>query len=380
MRFSSISAQTSDRFLCVSRYHSAMMTLQHTPCTNDEDRWRQFNDKNRDYDGAFVIAVRTTGIYCRPSCPARRPKRKNVTFYDLPEAAELAGFRACKRCRPASAEPLDPDRQMVRAVCRVISESEEGIPTLDELSDASGVSPHHLQRRFKSVMGVSPRAYADEVRRKRVRTLLKDGTGVADALYGAGYGSSSRLYENAESWLGMTPASYAKGGKGAHMQYAITDTPLGRMIVAATDRGISFLGFGDDDQALEAELHGDFPDARIEADDGTLKDTLSMIMEGFDHQVPRQDLPLDVRATAFQAQVWQALRDIPPGETRTYADIAESIGKPKAARAVGRACATNPVSLVVPCHRAVGSNGALTGYRWGVERKRKLLSREQDTS
>lgn len=354
-----------------------MTNIQTIPAMDDEERWQQFSEKNRQYDGAFVAAVRTTGIYCRPSCPARRPKRENVDFYDVPEAAELAGFRACKRCHPASAEPHDPDRQLVRVVCRTIVNSEECIPTLDDLSAASGVSPHHLQRRFKAVMGISPRAYADEIRRQRVRELLKEGSGVADALYGAGYGSSSRLYENAESWLGMTPASYAKGGKGARMHYAITDTPLGRMIVAATDRGISFLGFGDDDQDLEAELRGDFPDAYIEADAGPLGDMLLAIQKDFDHQVPRVDLPLDVRATAFQAQVWQALRNIPPGQTRTYRDIAESIGKPKAARAVGRACATNPVSLVVPCHRAVGSDGNLTGYRWGVDRKRALLAREQ---
>ncbi len=345
--------------------------------SGDEERWQRFSNRDRQYDGDFVVAVRTTGIYCRPSCPARRPKRENVAFYDLPEAAEYAGFRACKRCRPASAEPHDPDQHLIRAICKAIADMDDSIPTLDELSATTGVSPHHLQRRFKAVMGVSPRAYADEIRRRRVRSLLREGTGVADALYGAGYGSSSRLYENAESWLGMTPASYAKGGKGARMHYAITDTPLGRMIVAATDRGISFLGFGDDDQALESELRGDFPDAVIERDAGPLREMVSVILDNFDHQVPRADLPLDVRATAFQAQVWQALRDIPPGETRTYRDIAVTIGKPKAARAVGRACATNPVSLVVPCHRAVGSSGALTGYRWGVERKRKLLAHEQ---
>lgn len=345
--------------------------------SGDEERWRRFNDRDRTYDGEFVVAVRTTGIYCRPSCPARRPKRENVAFYDLPEAAEFAGFRACKRCHPASAEPHDPDRHLVRTICLAIAEAEEGIPTLDELSVATGVSPYHLQRRFKAVMGISPRAYADEVRRRRVRSLLKEGSGVADALYGAGYGSSSRLYENAESWLGMTPGSYAKGGKGAHMRYAITDTPVGRMIVAATGRGISFLGFGDDEQALEAELRDDFPEAVIERDGGALQELLPVILKNFDQLTPRADLPLDVRATAFQAQVWQALRDIPPGETRTYRDIAVTIGKPRAARAVGRACAKNPVSLVVPCHRAVGSSGSLTGYRWGIERKRKLLARER---
>jgi len=351
--------------------------VDRSPVSADEQRWQQFAAKDRRYDGAFIVAVRTTGIYCRPSCPARMPKRENVAFYDVPESAELAGFRACKRCHPATIEPLDPDRQMVRAVCRVIAEAEDGLPTLEELSVAAGVSPHHLQRRFKAVMGVSPRRYADELRRRRLRALLKEGGGVADALYGAGYGSSSRLYENAESWLGMTPASYAKGGKGARMFFAFIATPLGQMIVAATDRGISFLGFGDDEQVLEAELRNDFPDAEIKRDEGSLQETLAIILDTFDQQVPRKDLPLDVRATAFQAQVWQALRDIPPGETRTYRDIAIAIGKPKAARAVGRACATNPVSLVVPCHRAVGSDGTLTGYRWGVERKRALLERER---
>lgn len=183
-----------------------MMTAQPdrcpAPCSDDDSRWQQFSERDRRYDGDFVIAVRTTGIYCRPSCPARRPKRQNVAFYDVPEAAELAGFRACKRCRPAAAEPHDPDRQLVRVVCRTIMAADDGIPTLDDLSAVAGVSPHHLQRRFKAVMGVSPRVYADEVRRHRVRSLLKEGNGVADALYGAGYGSSSRLYENAESWLG----------------------------------------------------------------------------------------------------------------------------------------------------------------------------------
>ncbi len=324
-----------------------------------------------------MIAVRTTGIYCRPSCPARRPKRQNVAFYDVPEAAEMAGYRACKRCNPGSAEPHDPDLRMIRSVCRIITETEERIPTLEDLSSSTGVSPYHLQRRFKALMGVSPRSYADAVRRKRIRSMLKEGNGVADALYGAGYGSSSRLYENADSWLGMTPASYAKGGKGAHMHYAISDTPLGRMIVAATERGISFLGFGDNDDDLVAELSSDFPEARIERDSGALREALSEILENFDHLTPALDLPLDIQATAFQARVWQALRDIPPGETRTYQEIARTIGKPKAARAVGRACATNPVSLVVPCHRAVGSGGALTGYRWGVERKRELLDRER---
>ncbi len=323
------------------------------------------------------MAVRTTGIYCRASCPARQPKRENVAFYDIPEAAERDGYRACLRCKPNEIAPIDPGQIMVQRVCALIANYEDGIPTLDQLAAETGISPHHLQRRFKAIMGVSPRAYSDEVRRRRVRALLKEGNGVADATYGAGYGSSSRLYENAGHWLGMTPASYAKGGRGAHMRYSLTDTPLGRMILAATERGVAFLGFGDDDGVLEAELRGEFPHARIVHDNGALHDWVGSVMESFDHQVPCMDLPLDVLSTAFQAQVWQALRAIPPGETRTYGEIAATLGKPAAARAVGRACATNPVSLVVPCHRAVGANGALTGYRWGVERKKTILASEQ---
>lgn len=342
-----------------------------------DQRWQAVVDRDRSADGQYVLAVKTTGIYCKPSCPARLPLRKNTAFYELPEAAEHAGFRACLRCKPSQVNPVDSDHQLVQNVCRMISDSMESIPTLTELATEIGLSPHYIQRRFKSLMGISPKAYGDELHRGRVRGLLKEGDGVAGALYEAGYGSSSRLYENAESWLGMTPASYAKGGKGAHMNYTIADCSLGRMIVAATHQGIAFLGFGDDDDALVEELGGDFPEAKITPDTGMMKDLVASIMSDFNHSIPRIDLPLDVRGTAFQARVWQALRDIPPGETMTYGEIAEKLGKPKAARAVGRACATNPVSLIVPCHRAVGASGSLTGYRWGVPRKKALLETER---
>ncbi|MBT4890408.1 MAG: bifunctional DNA-binding transcriptional regulator/O6-methylguanine-DNA methyltransferase Ada [Rhodospirillales bacterium] len=344
-----------------------------------DKRWQHVVERDRAADGSFVLAVKTTGIYCRPSCPARLPLRKNVQFYDMAEAAEHAGFRACLRCKPGEVKPIDSDHELVRNVCGSIAENEETMPTLETLAAQNGLSAPYLQRRFKFLMGISPKAYGDELRRRRVRALLKNGDGVAGALYEAGYGSSSRLYENADSWLGMTPASYARGGKGAVMNYVITDCPLGRMIVAATERGISFLGFGDDDEMLVTELKGDFPNAEIGPDDGMMAAWIKMIMDDFDHHVPRADLPLDVRGTAFQARVWQALCDIAPGQTMTYGEIAESLGKPKAARAVGRACATNPVSLIVPCHRAVGSSGSLTGYRWGVPRKRKLLETERQT-
>jgi len=342
-----------------------------------DERWQHVVRRERIADGLFVFAVKTTGIYCRPSCPSRRALRENVVFYDMAEAAEHAGFRACLRCKPSDVKPVDPDRLLVQKVCRAIADTAQTMPSLADLARQNGLSGPYLQRRFKALMGISPKAYGDALRRRRVRSLLKEGDGVAGALYEAGYGSSSRLYENADSWLGMTPASYARGGEGATLKYAITECPLGRMIVAATRRGIAFLGFGDDDDALIAELRDDFPGAEINPDDGMMTQWIEMIMEDFDHHIPRADLPLDVRGTAFQARVWQALRAIPPGQTMTYGDIAQALGKPKAARAVGRACAINPVSLIVPCHRAVGSGGSLTGYRWGVPRKRRLLETER---
>lgn len=343
-----------------------------------ESRLQQVMTRDVRADGRFVYAVTTTGIYCRPSCASRRPKPENVDFFEAAEAAEQAGYRACKRCRPDSLIPESADARLVRDVCRAIAETMDGLPTLDDLGRATGTNPQHLQKRFKRIMGVSPRAYADERRRKRLRTMLRSGEDVTGAMYEAGYGSSSRLYENAEEWLGMTPSSYAKGGAGAQLRYVITDCVLGRMIIAATDRGVAFLGFGDDDAFLLAELQRDFPLAGIAADDGQIADWVAAIRTELDGGAPASHVPLDVIATAFQARVWQALRAIPKGQVRTYGEIAESLGKPNAARAVGRACATNPVSLIVPCHRAVGSSGDLTGYRWGVERKRALLSSEGD--
>jgi len=353
------------------------MMMEHTHTEPNQDhRWQQVVERDIAADGQFVYAVATTGIYCRPSCSSRRPKPENVDFFEAAEAAERAGYRACRRCRPDSLVPESADARLVRTVCRVIAEADDRLPTLEELGAAAATNPQHLQKRFKRIMGVSPRAYADEVRRRRLRTLLKSGDDVTGALYEAGYGSSSRLYENAGEWLGMTPASYARGGAGAQLRYIITDCSLGRMIIAATERGVAFLGFGDDDAFLLAELQRDFPLAGIAADDGRLADWVAAIRDELEGGKPASQVPLDVLATAFQARVWQALRNIPKGETRTYREIAEELGKPKAARAVGRACATNPVSLVVPCHRAVGSSGDLTGYRWGVDRKRALLHSE----
>ncbi len=347
----------------------------------DEQRWRAVLDRDVRCDGAFVYAVRSTGVFCRPSCPSRKAGRAQVSFFAVPEAAVHAGFRPCKRCRPERAETVDPRIATVRTVCRTIETRDEGVPTLDELGSAVGISPHHLQRLFKAMMGVSPRQYAEAIRLGRLKQSLRAGEPVTMALYGAGYGSSSRLYEKAPAHLGMTPASYAKGGRGARITYAIVAHPrlgsLGRLLVAATERGVCMVSFGDTEAFLQAELETEFPEAEIGRDDGALAEWVGAVLDLADSATPHADLPLDIRATAFQWRVWRELQAIPSGETRTYGEIAIALGQPGAARAVGRACATNPVSLVVPCHRAVGSDGKMHGYRWGVERKKALLERER---
>ena len=274
--------------------------------------------------------------------------------------------------------PTSPQHvETVRQVCRVIDGNPETIPTLAELGAEVGTSPHHLQRLFKGVMGISPRQYAEARRLERFKSAVKDGESVSSAMYGAGYGSSSRLYEKSDLHLGMTPASYARGGAGAAIAYAIADCRLGRLLVAATVRGICAVSLGDDDGYLASELHKDYPAASIVRDDGAFAEWVGAVLEFIEGREPPIDLPLDIRATAFQWQVWQRLRAIPAGETATYGEIAADLGRPKGARAVGRACATNPVSLIVPCHRAVGGDGRLTGYRWGIARKEALLKRER---
>lgn len=343
---------------------------------DDDARYRVVVARDKSFDGAFVVAVRTTGVYCRPYCPSRTPKRENVSFFATPEEARKAGYRACRRCKPDDSAAPDPRLDAVRTACRAIESAEDECPSLEALGAAAGISPFHLQRGFKAVIGISPRQYWDARRLGRLKENLKSGEGVAMALYGAGYGSSSRLYEKAGAQLGMTPASYGKGGEGAVIAYAFADTSLGRVIVGATKTGICFVGIGRDDAALVEELRGDFPRATLAADPGGLGETLEEVAGLLEGREPHADLPLDIRGTAFQRQVWQALTDIPMGETRTYAELAAAIGRPKAIRAVGSACANNPVSLIVPCHRAVGTDGTLRGYRWGLERKRSLIDTE----
>ncbi|HXP30263.1 MAG TPA: bifunctional DNA-binding transcriptional regulator/O6-methylguanine-DNA methyltransferase Ada [Stellaceae bacterium] len=346
---------------------------------NLERFWQSVARRDRTADGRFVYAVGTTGVYCRPSCPSRRPKQANVAFFDNAAAAERAGYRPCKRCRPQQ-NSTDPASATVRRACAVIDralEDGEPAPSLAVLGRAAGSSPFHLQRLFKRTLGISPREYADAQRLARVKARLKEGNGVADALYAAGYGSSSRLYERADAQLGMTPATYRKAGAGAEIRYAISASPLGRLLVAATERGLCAVMLGEDDQRLAAALAKEFSAASIRREDKELGGSVKAIVAHLEGRLPALDLPLDLRASAFQWRVWRELMRIPYGTTATYHTIAERIGKPNAARAVGHACARNPVALAIPCHRVLRADGSLGGYRWGVARKAKLLAQEK---
>jgi len=343
---------------------------------NDERRWQAVLGREAAMDGRFVYAVRSTGIYCRPTCPSRRPRRDQVMFFARPGAAEQAGFRACQRCRPSAKKLENPQADIAERACRIIEAHLDQAPTLSDLGAQLGLSPFHLQRIFKRAIGITPRQYADACRIDRLKARLKQGDNVTTALYEAGYGSSSRLYEQAPARLGMTPATYQRGGAGAHIRYTIADSALGQLLVAATERGICFVGLGENPAALEANLTGEYPAATIERDETTLGEWVAAIVRHLSGEQIELDLPLDVRATAFQSRVWNALLEIPYGSTRTYGEVAAALGQPTAARAVARACATNPVALVVPCHRVVGDGGDLRGYRWGVDRKRKLLQQE----
>jgi AraC family transcriptional regulator, regulatory protein of adaptative response / methylated-DNA-[protein]-cysteine methyltransferase len=352
--------------------------------------WNAVRDRDRGADGKFVYAVRSTGIYCRPSCPSKKPRRQQVEFYSLPEAAEQKGFRACRRCKPREVRLRDPRTAAVARVCRAIeariesdgggtTESEnEARLTLNALGSSVRMSPHQLERAFRSVMGISPRQYADAQRMRRLKAKLKKGDDVTTALYDAGFGSSSRLYERAPSQLGMTPATYRQGGAGMQIHYTIVGSPLGRLLVGATHRGISALYLGKDDVALQSALRKEYPRAEINRDRNGLEGWVEKILEHLRGREPNLDLPTDVQATAFQRRVWEELRKIPYGTTRTYSQVARAIGRPKAIRAVARACATNPVSVVVPCHRVVRQDGDLAGYRWGVELKQSLLKQESE--
>jgi AraC family transcriptional regulator of adaptative response/methylated-DNA-[protein]-cysteine methyltransferase len=356
----------------------AMMTPRIDTRTTggDDRRWRAVLDSDRSLDGAFVTAVRTTRIYCRPSCPARKPKRENVEFFAAPDDAERAGYRACKRCRPREAA-IDPQRALIQRVCDRLIDGGGAPPTLDALGAEFHVSPFHLQRTFKRITGVTPRQYAAAHRVGRLKRELRAPGDVTGAVYRAGFGSSSRVYEQTSRVLGMTPAAYGRGGRGMRIAYTVQPCALGRVLVAATERGIAFISMGDTDAPLESALRREYPAAEIGRDDGAAKQHAAAVLRAIRDGRPDHTLPVDVLATAFQARVWQALREIPRGETRSYAEVARAIGRPAAARAVARACADNPTPLIVPCHRVVRADGSLSGFRWGVGRKRKLLERER---
>jgi AraC family transcriptional regulator of adaptative response/methylated-DNA-[protein]-cysteine methyltransferase len=346
----------------------------------DDLRWTALVARDRAWDGAFFYGVTSTGIYCRPSCPARQPRRSVVEYFDSADAAERAGFRACRRCKPAEAQAPDPARVRVEKACRFIREHCDQRLTLADLARVVGGSPHHLQRTFSRVVGVSPQQYADACRVGRLKRELKEGKNVTTAMYDVGYGSSSRLYEKSDRALGMTPATYRRGAVGVSMRYTILDSPLGRLLVAATPRGVSSVKLGDNDGRLEAQLRAEYPSAALSRDDRRLGDAAGAILQHLSGARPDLGLPVDVQATAFQWRVWRELQAIPYGQTRSYGEVARRIGRPSAARAVARACATNPVALVIPCHRVVAGDGAPGGYRWGADRKKTLLARERRPS
>ena len=355
-----------------------------TPNQSEARRWQAVLKRDSSRDGAFVFAVASTGVFCRPSCPSRRPRRENVQFFEHAAAAEQAGYRACLRCRPKAVDG-NPQAALVRAVCRYIEQHitdlhVEDRLTLGGLAREFKRSPFHLQRTFKAALGVSPKAYIDACRLRQVKQNLQAGHDVTTSLYAAGYGSSSRLYERTAAQMGMTPEKYRRGAVAAVVRFTIASSPLGRMLIAATDKGICAIQFADSEAALQQGLMREFPFAVRRRDDAALAEwtaSLRQLIQGQEEH-PSSSLPLDIRATAFQRRVWECLQKIPRGETRSYSAVAKKIGMPTATRAVARACATNPVAIVIPCHRVVRQDGVSGGYRWGMERKEKLLALEKE--
>ena len=351
---------------------------------DNPELWNAVVARDTSRDGSFVFAVRSTGIYCRPSCPARRPRPEQVSFFQVPEAAEQAGFRACRRCHPRRVHASDPRIDLVRQICHAIDEHNEEPQTLKTLSAETGVSAHHLQRTFKEIMGITPRQYAESRRLNQFKANVKRGASVTEAMYDAGYGSSRGLYEQSSSRLGMTPATYGRGGKGMRIIYTTAACSLGRLLVAATERGVCSVALGDSDAKLVAALFSEYPNASIDSKDTTISPSLNLwldeVLKLIAGKTPHANLPLDVQATAFQWQVWEELRRIPRGATRSYQEIANAIGKPKAVRAVASACASNHLALVIPCHRVIREDKGLGGYRWGMERKQQILKEEAGLS
>lgn len=346
------------------------------PSMGDEaNYWTAVRARDRSCDGTFYYSVATTGVYCRPSCPARLPKRENVAFHATCKDAERAGFRPCKRCKPDEASLHDRHAAKVAEACRLIEAAETPL-RLEELARATGLSPYHFHRVFKAITGVTPKAYAVAGRQRRVREQLASGKSVTEAIHDAGFNSSGRFYANATEVLGMTPTAFRKGGSNADLRFAVGECSLGAILVAASGKGIAAILLGNDPEALVRDLEDRFPNANLIGGDRAFEKVMAKVVGLVEAPETGIELPLDVRGTAFQHRVWQALRKIPAGKTATYAEIAKRIGMPKAVRAVAAACAANRIAVAIPCHRVVRSDGSISGYRWGVARKRKLLQRE----
>jgi AraC family transcriptional regulator of adaptative response/methylated-DNA-[protein]-cysteine methyltransferase len=342
--------------------------------------WQAVLDRDASMDGRFVFAVESTGIFCRPSCPSRRPTRQKVSFFATIAEAIKAGYRACLRCHPDRLIVNEDRHRIAERACELLQEytngSSDRSPSLSELAEQVDVSPYQLHRAFKDVYGLTPKQYTESQRLSRFKESVRNSKTVTDALYEAGYGSSSRLYEKSSARLGMTPASYRKGGKGARIRYSIRPSRLGLLLTAATDRGLCAVRFGESKIKLTEELKKEFPHAEIIRDESSLADWTSLVQDFVQAKDGTKILPLDIQASAFEWKVWNHLRHLHAGETRTYGQIAKAIGQPTASRAVARACASNPVAVVIPCHRVVPAAGGTGGYRWGVDRKKKLLEIE----
>jgi AraC family transcriptional regulator, regulatory protein of adaptative response / methylated-DNA-[protein]-cysteine methyltransferase len=347
---------------------------------NQEQCWQAIERRDGGLDGELFFGVVTTGVYCRPSCPSRRPLRKNVRFYATAAEAERDGLRPCKRCRPLDRE-RDRAAATVRELCRHIEAHPDAAPDLAELAARAGLSRFHLQRTFKAVAGVTPKEYVEACRMRQLKGSLRKAKDVTEAVYDAGFGSSSRVYERADTRLGMTPMQYRRGGQGVAITYASAPTPLGLLMIGATDRGICFVQFGDSEEELSAALRREYPAAQIAPMASPYPPEFERWMTALTRHLagaqPRLDLPLDIRATAFQMRVWNYLQSIPYGEVQSYGEVAAAIGKPSAVRAVARACASNTVALAIPCHRVIRGTGELGGYRWGLGRKRALIDGER---
>jgi AraC family transcriptional regulator of adaptative response/methylated-DNA-[protein]-cysteine methyltransferase len=342
---------------------------------SDDARWEAVRRRDTAADGAFYYSVRTTGVYCRPSCAARLARRENVDFHLTGADAERAGFRPCKRCRPNEAGLAERHAAAVAKACSLIDAADE-MPSLDALADAVGLSRYHFHRVFKAVTGVTPKAYADARRGERVRQELARSETVTQAIYGAGFNSNGRFYAASDNLLGMTPTEYRAGGNGNVIRFAVGECSLGSILVAATDKGVCAIEFGDDPDALVHALQDRFPKAQLVGGDHAFEQLVAKVVGFIEAPAQGLDLPLDIRGTAFQKRVWNAIRDIPAGATASYADLARRIGRPSASRAVAQACASNTLAVAIPCHRVVRRDGGLSGYRWGVERKEALLTRE----